>query len=78
MPDNINCLIVDDERVAREILENHLSKIGSMHLTGSCKNALEAFNIINSQHIDLIFLDIISSLLNNNTNYYICIKNDYA
>lgn len=52
------CLIVDDEPVAREILENHLSKIDSIKLARSCKNALEAFEAINSEKIDLIFLDI--------------------
>jgi DNA-binding LytR/AlgR family response regulator len=58
MPDIINCIIVDDEPVARDILENHLTKIDSIHITGSCKSALEAFNIISSETVDLIFLDI--------------------
>jgi two-component system, LytTR family, response regulator len=53
-----NCIIVDDEVTAREILESHLSKINSIHLCGSCKNAIEAFSILNNQSIDLIFLDI--------------------
>ena len=50
----INCIIVDDEPIAREILENHTA----IHVLGSCKNAIEAFNIINSNKVDLIFLDI--------------------
>jgi DNA-binding LytR/AlgR family response regulator len=54
----IQCIIVDDEPVAREILENHLSRINAVTVVASCKNALEAFNTINSQKIDLIFLDI--------------------
>ena len=54
----INCIIVDDEPMAREILENHLKKIESIKVAGSCKNAIEAFNMLNSQNIDLIFLDI--------------------
>ena len=54
----IRCIIVDDEPVAREILENHLKKIESISVIGSCKNAVEAFNMLNSQDIDLIFLDI--------------------
>ena len=58
MSKTIQCLIVDDEPVAREILENHLSKISSFKIIASCKNALEAFQIINSMQIDLIFLDI--------------------
>lgn len=54
----INCIIVDDEPVAREIIENHLKKINSIHVVGSCKNAIEAFNLINTEQVDLIFLDI--------------------
>lgn len=58
MNEQINCIIVDDEPVAREILENHLSKIEKVRVVGNCKNALEAFQIINTQKVDLIFLDI--------------------
>jgi two-component system LytT family response regulator len=54
----INCIIVDDEPMAREILENHLQRIDTIKLIGTCKNAIEAFNLINSHKIDLIFLDI--------------------
>lgn len=52
------CLIVDDEPIAREIIENHLSKINGLELVSSCKNALQAFEFINNQAVDLIFLDI--------------------
>ena len=58
MPKDINCLIVDDEPVAREILEEHLSKITVVNVLASCKNAMEAFNLINTKNVDLIFLDI--------------------
>jgi len=58
MTEQTTCIIVDDELVAREILETHLSKIESIELIASCSNAIEAFNIINSHSIDLIFLDI--------------------
>lgn len=53
-----HCLIIDDEKTAREILESHISKINTLTLCGSCKNALEAFSLINTQKIDVIFLDI--------------------
>jgi len=58
MTKKIHCLVVDDEPVAREILENHLSKIDTLEVVGSCKSAIEAFNFINSTNVDLIFLDI--------------------
>jgi len=54
----INSTIVDDEKIARIILKKHLSKINSINLVAECKNAIEAFNILNSENIDLIFLDI--------------------
>lgn len=54
----VNCIIVDDEPVAREILENHLGRIAAIHVVASCKSAMEAFEIINTHPVDLIFLDI--------------------
>ncbi|MDH3323066.1 MAG: response regulator transcription factor [Flavobacteriaceae bacterium] len=54
----IHCIIVDDEPIAREILENHLQKIATIEVAATCKNAIEAFNAINSNKIDVIFLDI--------------------
>ncbi len=58
MPNRIQCIIVDDEPVAREILEIHLSKIDTIDVVANCKNALEAFQAVNTYPVDLIFLDI--------------------
>lgn len=58
MTKTIQCIIVDDEPIAREILEKHLSEIDSVHIVASCKSAIEAFSVINSNRIDLVFLDI--------------------
>lgn len=58
MSREINCLIVDDEPIARDILVSYVEKIPNLWLVKSCKNALEAFNVINSQKIDVFFLDI--------------------
>lgn len=55
---NISCLIIDDESIAREIIATHLSKIAHLDVVASCSNAMEAFNIINNHNIDLVFLDI--------------------
>lgn len=52
------CIIVDDEKMAREVIVSHLSKMDRIEIVASCSNAIEAFNVINSQDIDLIFLDI--------------------
>lgn len=54
----INCVIVDDEPVARKILESFVTKIPNLNLVQSCKNAMEAFDVANKNNIDLFFLDI--------------------
>lgn len=54
----IKCIVVDDEPTARDILKMHIQQIEGLQLVSCCKNALEAFNIINEQAIDLVFLDI--------------------
>ncbi|MFO7669826.1 MAG: LytTR family DNA-binding domain-containing protein [Bacteroidales bacterium] len=56
--ETINCIVVDDEPVAREVLETHLGKMDHIHVLASCKNAVEAFQAINTHPVDLVFLDI--------------------
>jgi len=55
---SFRCLIIDDEPLARKVIELHLSSHQQFSLAGSCKNALEAFELINQHKIDLLFLDI--------------------
>lgn len=57
-PKNISCIIVDDEAIAREIISTHLYKINDIEIVASCSNAMEAFQVISSNQIDLVFLDI--------------------
>lgn len=54
----INCVIVDDEIIAREILESFVAKITNLHLVKSCKNAMQAIEVVNANQVDLLFLDI--------------------
>ena len=54
----INCIIVDDEPVALDILESHLSKIDDVSILARCTSATDAFNIISRENVQLIFLDI--------------------
>jgi len=58
MNSKINCIIVDDEPMAREILASFVSKIPQLNLIQLCANAMEAFEVMNNNAIDLIFLDI--------------------
>lgn len=54
----ISCIIVDDEIIAREIIASHLSQIDNIEVVAQCKNAIEAFNFISNNTVDLVFLDI--------------------
>ena len=54
----IRCLIIDDEPIARQIVEKYCSFLPEMEVVKSVNNALEAKQIIQSSSIDLIFLDI--------------------
>src|SRR5687767_14808179 len=54
----MKCLIVDDEPLARELLESYISRIEELKLVKSCNNAIEAFTFIQERPVDLIFLDI--------------------
>jgi len=54
----MNCLIVDDEPLAIELIETFVGKIPYLNLKGKCSNAFEAMKIIQNENIDLIFLDI--------------------
>ncbi|UQB70101.1 LytR/AlgR family response regulator transcription factor [Epilithonimonas zeae] len=54
----INCIIIDDEPLAVKLLENHISKIDSLKLVATAKNAIEAYQILQTKPVDLMFLDI--------------------
>lgn len=54
----LNCLIVDDEPLARKGLEEYVNEIDFLHLAGKCENAVKASALLNEGNIDLLFLDI--------------------
>jgi len=54
----INCVIIDDEPLAREGLANYVREVDFLNLAGVCENPLELLPLIDSQTIDLLFLDI--------------------
>lgn len=54
----MKCIIVDDEPLAREILESYVEKVPFLKLIASCKNAFEALDKIQQEKPDVIFLDI--------------------
>ena len=54
----MNCLIVDDEPIAQDILKSFISKVDYLTLVACCSSANEAFNEVQKNTIDLVFLDI--------------------
>lgn len=54
----IKCLIVDDEAPARRVLETYLEKLDGAELAGMAKDAVEAYNLLQKEKVDLVFLDI--------------------
>jgi DNA-binding LytR/AlgR family response regulator len=54
----MTCLIVDDESPAQRVLEKFINDLSTLTLIGKCKNVFEASAILQSQKIDLMFLDI--------------------
>ncbi|MBP5584269.1 MAG: response regulator transcription factor [Bacteroidales bacterium] len=55
----IRCVVVDDEPLAREILELYVSHNEDLQLVGVCKSAEEVVVLLNKENVDVLFLDIL-------------------
>jgi DNA-binding LytR/AlgR family response regulator len=54
----MNCLIIDDEPLAQAVLEKYIAHVEQLNLVGKCTTAIQAFEVLHHQKIDLLFLDI--------------------
>ncbi len=54
----MNCIIVDDEPIAREIIQTYCSHLPALNVVASCGNALEAKAALQKHKTDILFLDI--------------------
>lgn len=54
----LTCYIIDDEPLAIEVLQSHLEKINRIEIEESFQNAVKAFEALQEQPVDLLFLDI--------------------
>ncbi|MFT3823859.1 MAG: LytTR family DNA-binding domain-containing protein [Chitinophagaceae bacterium] len=54
----MNCIIVDDEPQARKLLQTYLSSVPGCTVTRVCRNAMEAYEALQTAETDLMFLDI--------------------
>lgn len=52
------CLIIDDEKLARQLIEGHLANVEGFEVVASCRSAIEASKILNDNPVDLLFLDV--------------------
>lgn len=55
---NLNCIIVDDEPLALDLLETYVRRTPFLRLTARCDNAVEALAALDKEPVDLAFLDI--------------------
>lgn len=55
---NLNCIIVDDEPLALDLLENYVSRTPFLQLVARCNNAIEVLSVLERESVDVAFLDI--------------------
>ena len=58
MSNQLKCVVVDDEPMAREILSSYIEKTPNLQLVKSCKDASEALIFMQENSVDVFFLDI--------------------
>lgn len=54
----LNCIVVDDESNALDVLETYITRVESLTLVGRCADATQAIEVMQSTRVDVIFLDI--------------------
>jgi DNA-binding LytR/AlgR family response regulator len=54
----LNCVIVDDEPLARNLMVDYVSKVPSLHLVEACSSPLAVMDVLRNHAVDLLFLDV--------------------
>jgi DNA-binding LytR/AlgR family response regulator len=54
----LDCLIVEDEPLAAAVLEEYINQIPWLHFAGRCSDAFQAYEALQQQAVDILFLDI--------------------
>ena len=70
----LQCIIIDDEPMARKGLEEYIHEVEFLHLAGAFDNPLKAADILVSQPVDLIFLDIQMPKMTGLDFYKVCFE----
>ena len=59
----VNCLIIDDEPLAINVIKNHIKEIDNLNVINTFNSAIDALSFMKSNTVDLLFLDINMPLL---------------
>ena len=54
----MNCIIVDDEELSRLAIKKCIEQTQFLNLVGVCNDAMEATEVLQTEKVDLVFLDI--------------------
>ena len=54
----LKCVIIDDEPIARKVLQEFIEEIDYLELKGQAENPLKAMPFLTNNDVDIIFLDI--------------------
>ena len=54
----LHCIAIDDEPLALDLLEDNIRSIPFLSLKARCRNAMDAMEVMQREHIDLVFSDI--------------------
>jgi DNA-binding LytR/AlgR family response regulator len=54
----LKCVIIDDEPIARKVLQEYIEEIDYLELAGQAENPLKAMTLLNTQEVDILLLDI--------------------
>ena len=54
----INCIVVDDEQHALDILVHYIAQTPMLHLVSATTNPIEAMQLVATQKVDIVFLDV--------------------
>ena len=81
---NINCLIIDDEPLAIQVLKSHLKEFSNVEVVGVFSNPIDALSAFKRPDVDVVFMDInmprmngLEFLRNLNTHPLIIITTSY-
>ncbi|WBO83354.1 LytR/AlgR family response regulator transcription factor [Hymenobacter yonginensis] len=57
-PSPLRCLVIDDDPLSIQIVENCIASTGFLTSAGSCTSAVQAAEVLRTQSVDLLFLDV--------------------